>query len=296
MARYDLPRLVTYEAASAHERDVKPIRGRSPECKPLGSRKDTQFTIRREADESIVASCYRSDLIRWCPDGRVFVANGGWASVTSHDFISRVLLGCLSACTYDGKTWVTSYYASGDYRSYPLAEGGQWFVRGASGRSGLLGVRSETLIPETPNYPVTHVINPPAMRAARKEIAPFVAYFMAMMKLTEWAPVEPVAGAPIRLLYKDDPEFLAAMTSNDTERWAYALERIRNQSTVTRYVRDNTASPQFRYRTMRYVSQSEAKDYITGTLLRTHRSKLLTKRTHTDGKFVKDAYKDYADD
>jgi hypothetical protein len=287
MARYDLPRLVTYEAASAHERDVKPIRGRSPECKPIGSRKDTQFTIRREADESIVARCYLGDLIRWCPDGRVFVANGGWASVTSHDFISRVLRGCLSASTYDGKTWVTYYYASGDYRSYPLAEGGQWFVRGVY----------DNLIPETPNYPVTHVINPPAMRAARKEIAPFVAYFMAMMKLTEWAPVEPVAGAPIRLLYKDDLELLAAMTSNDTERWAKVLERIRNQSTVTRYVQDKTASsPQFRYRTMRYVSQSEAKDYITGILLRTHRSKLLTKRTHTDGRFVKDAYKGYADD
>lgn len=285
MARNDLPRLETYEAASAHERDVKPIRGRSPECKPIGSRKDTHFTIRREHDESIVARCYHSDLIRWHPDGRVFISNGGWASITSHDFVTRLMGRALSAYTYDGKTWTTTYYGSGDYKSYPLAKHGQYFVQDSKGN----------LVPETPNYPVTHVINPPAMRAARKEIAPFVKYFMGMMKLTEWAPRDRAEGTPLHLWYRDAPRVLDAMRSDDTEQWAEVLERIQAQSTITRYVQDRTPGTSYAFKQVRYVSQHAAKDYITNILLRVHRSKLLTKRTHTDGKIVKDAYKEYAD-
>jgi hypothetical protein len=46
----------------------------------------------------------------------------------------------------------------------------------------------------------------------------------------------------------------------------------------------------------RSVSKKAIQARITRVLLTAHRSKLLTKRTHTKGGFVKDAYKDYADD
>jgi hypothetical protein len=47
---------------------------------------------------------------------------------------------------------------------------------------------------------------------------------------------------------------------------------------------------------LRYVSKPAVQTRITRVLLSVHRSQLLTKRTHTKGGFVKDAYKDYADD
>jgi hypothetical protein len=283
MARHNLPILKTYTAASIHEKATIPIRGRSPECKPIGDRKDTHFTIRREADESIVAQCYRSDLIRWYPDGRIFITNGGYASQTTHDFISRLMgrWGYVQCFGHDDKTWIRS----DNYDVYPLAKGGQYFTWDSQDNP-------HHLIAEVPNYPVTHIINKPAMREARKEIAPFVKYFNNIMKLTQWAPME---GSPLYLGSRTVMH--GRMMSDDIEVWAPTLQWLVQRGTVNGY--EYTKDPQtgnLKYGYRRYVSKAYIKAEITRILLTTHRSKLLTKRTHTKGGLVKDAYKDYADD
>lgn len=281
MARHNLPILKTYTAASIHEKATIPIRGRNPECKPIGDRKDTHFTIRREADESIVAQCYRSDLIRWYPDGRVFITNGGYASQTTHDFISRLMgrWGYVQCCGSNGETWLT---LGPDRTAFPLAKGGQYFTWDPMGRH---------LIAEVPNYPVTHQINKPAMREARKEIAPFVKYFNNIMKLTQWAPMENAR------LYLGTPQQIHAhMVGDDMEKWSFVLAWLVQQGTVSRH--EYTASPTggYNYKTTRSISKTLIQNQITHILLSTHRSELLTKRTHTKGGFVKDAYRGYADD
>lgn len=282
MARHRLTALRTYEEASEKEKSTAPIRGRSSECKPIGDRRGTHFTIRREADDSIVARCYRSDLIRWYPDGRIFITNGGYASQTTHDFISRVISRNYALCFgYDGKTWIKS---GSDYTVYPLAKGGQYFTRDAAGY----------LVAETPNYAVVHKINRPAMQAARKEIAPFVKYFNGMMKLTQWAPRDADRGLQRP---PTDKNLFALMQSNDTEQWARAMEYLVWYG--TRNDRDYRRDPQtgqYTWTTRCYLAKSAIQERITHILLATHRSKLLTKRTHTTGGWVKDAYKDYADD
>lgn len=286
MARHRLTSLRTYEEASQKEKSTAPIRGRTPECKPIGDRRDTHFTIRKEADGSIVARCYRSDLIRWYPDGRIFITNGGYASQTTHDFISRVISRNYALCFgYDGKTWIKS---GSDYTVYPLAKGGQYFTRHAAGY----------LVAETPNYAVTHVINRPAMQAARKEIAPFTKYFNNMMKLTQWAPPEEASDKALysRLL-RNNQQVLALMQSNDTEQWAQVMEYlVWCGARDDRDYRQDPQTGQYKWTTLRYIAKSAIQEKITHTLLATHRSKLLTKRTHTTGGWVKDAYKDYADD
>jgi hypothetical protein len=275
MARYRLTALRTYEEASEKEKTTAPIRGRTPECKPIGDRKDTGFTIRREVDGSIIAKCYDSDLIRWYPDGRMFITNGGWPSNTTHDFIAR-LVGLQYWFCYgrNGETWLT---LGPDREAFPLAKGGQFFTRHADGY----------LIAETPNYPITHVINKPAMQAARKEIAPFIKYFNNMMKLTQWAPMEGgVAWIPTTAVY-------IAMRSNDIEEWAGVMTWLVQNGTVGHWGYDPVTK---QHTHLRYVSKPAVQTRITRVLLSIHRSKLLTKRTHTKGGFVKDAYKDYADD
>jgi hypothetical protein len=274
MARYALPSLRTYEGASKHEAQVVPIRGRTPECKPIGDRKDTHFTIRREVDGSIIAKCYDSDLIRWYPDGRMFITNGGYTSQTTHDFISRLMGLRWGCCAYDGKTWINTKDGA-----CLLAAGGQFFT---------WDPESLSLVAETPNYPVTHTINKPAMQAARKEIAPFIKYFNNMMKLTQWAPME------------DSTVYLGAdkiiherMLSNDTEEWAGVMTWLLQNGTVVHWGYDLVTK---KHTHLRYVSKKAVQARITRVLLSTHRSQLLTKRTHTKGGFVKDAYKDYADD
>lgn len=282
MARHNLPSLKTYAVASEKEKSTAPIRGRSPECKPIGGRKDTHFTIRRLPDESIVAQCYHSDLIRWYPDGRIFITNGGYASQTTHDFISRLMgrWGYVQCFGHDGKTWIRS----DNYDVYPLAKGGQYFTWDSQDNP-------HHLIAEVPNYPVTHQINKPAMRAARKEIAPFVKYFNNIMKLTQWAPMENAH------LYLGTPQQIHAhMVGDDMEKWSFVLAWLVQQGTVSRH--EYTASPTggYSYKTTRSISKPLIQNQITHILLATHRSELLTKRTHTKGGFVKDAYRGYADD
>jgi hypothetical protein len=282
MARHNLPSLKTYAEAAKHEAQVVPIRGRSPECKPIGDRKDTGFTIRRLPDESVVAKCYNSDLIRWYPDGRIFITNGGYASQTTHDFISRLMgrWAYVNVCGGNGETWLT---LGPDRTAFPLAKEGQYFTWDPTGQH---------LIAEAPNYPVTHVINKPAMREARKEIAPFVKYFNNIMKLTQWAPME---GSPLYL--GSYTVMHGRMMSDDIEVWGPTLQWLVQRGTVNRYehIKDPVTG-NYKYGYRRYVSKANIKAEITRILLNTHRSKLLTKRTHTKGGFVKDAYKDYADD
>ncbi len=284
MARHNLPSLKTYAVASEKEKSTVPVRGRSPECKPIGGRKDTHFTIRRLPDESIVAQCYHSDLIRWYPDGRIFITNGGYASQTTHDFISRLMgrWGYVQCLGHDDKTWLT---LGPDRTPYPLAKGGQYFTWDSQDNP-------HHLIAEVPNYPVTHAINKPAMREARKEIAPFVKYFNNIMKLTQWAPME---GSH---LYLGTPQQIHAhMVGDDTEKWGFVLAWLVQSGTRTHYTRTrDPVTNSWGHRQVRDVSKTLVQNQITRILLAIHRSKLLIKKTHTKGGFVKDAYKDYADD
>ena len=285
MARHNLPSLKTYAGASEKEKSTVPIRGRSPECKPIGDRKDSHFTIHRLPDESVVAKCYNSDLIRWYPDGRIFITNGGYASQTTHDFISRLMgrWGYGQCCGHDDKTWIRS----DNYDVYPLAKGGQYFTWDSQNDP-------HHLIAETPNYPVTHVINKPAMQAARKEIAPFIKYFNNMMKLTQWAPMEYEGGRAYP--WTDNRVIHKRMLSNDIEEWAGVMRWLVENETVSRHEYKPSPTGGYTYKTTRSVSKKAIQARITRVLLSAHRSKLLTKRTHTKGGFVKDAYKDYADD
>jgi hypothetical protein len=66
--------------------------------------------------------------------------------------------------------------------------------------------------------------------------------------------------------------------------------------TVSRHEYKPSPTGGYTYKTTRSVSKKAIQARITRVLLSAHRSKLLTKRTHTKGGFVKDAYKDYADD
>lgn len=90
-ARYELPTLYNWMDATLKERDTKPIRGRSPECKPLGKRRNTHVTIRKDADESIACRLYRTDVVTYHKDGRIEIRLDGWASQSTIAFIEEVL-------------------------------------------------------------------------------------------------------------------------------------------------------------------------------------------------------------
>lgn len=86
----DLPVLATYKDALGWESQVKPIRGRTPECKPIGKRRNTWVNIRKEND-TVICKLYNTDVITYHEDGRIVVNLGGWSSPTTMAFIEELL-------------------------------------------------------------------------------------------------------------------------------------------------------------------------------------------------------------
>lgn len=116
-ARYELPILYNWMDATLAERDIKPIRGRSPECKPLGKRRNTHVTIRKVDNEAIACRLYNTDVVTYHKDGRIDILLDGWASQTTIAFIEEVLnvRGCIQhnhawiGATREGSTQVGMY-------------------------------------------------------------------------------------------------------------------------------------------------------------------------------------------
>ena len=86
----DLPTLRNYAQAAKWEEAVTPIRGRTPECKPLGKRKNTHANIRKEEDK-VICKLYHTDVLTYHKDGRIEVHMDGWASQTTMAFIESLL-------------------------------------------------------------------------------------------------------------------------------------------------------------------------------------------------------------
>jgi len=113
---YDLPMMRSYEKAERVEQSIKPIRGRTPECKPLGKRRNTWVNIRKQ-DEQIVCKLYSTDVIKFHKDGLIEVNMGGWASPTTCYFIEEVL-GC-SVSIRHNRIWINATRASDPRCSTP---------------------------------------------------------------------------------------------------------------------------------------------------------------------------------
>lgn len=108
----DVSVLYNYAAAARREAEVKPIRGRTPECKPLGDRKKTHASIRKEG-EDIIVRLYQTDIVRYRPDGTVIVNQGGHESMSTRAYLNAVLP--LSFGSYQGMTvWYDGSGRDGD--------------------------------------------------------------------------------------------------------------------------------------------------------------------------------------
>lgn len=98
----DAPRLYTYQEAAAHEAKVKPIRGRTPECKPLGRRDCPNLTISREGKSIVVKSW--GITVTYRPGGAIDL-RVEYRTSNSDRTLLRRLLGVL-ILTHDGTTWI----------------------------------------------------------------------------------------------------------------------------------------------------------------------------------------------
>jgi len=98
----DVKRIVTYEEAKLRYEQIKPIRGRAGDVRPLGDRKNDSYRIAKRVNPlndttSYQCILYRTPVVEFKPDGDVEISMGGWGSSATRTFIERILhLSCYS--------------------------------------------------------------------------------------------------------------------------------------------------------------------------------------------------------
>lgn len=196
------PRMRTYADAVRREAETKPIRGRTPEVKPLGRRNQSYFNISREGDD-ICVNAGTTPVIRYRPNGDVLVYDqADWNKATFNDLIGGV--AGIHIITKDGKAWAhvdggLSMLRPNPRRQYNR-ETREW------------AMPKDTVVPEnvfrlvekyanSPGYLAWTYVNPPqrmvhnirrkAMKEVQERYAAFTAYATAMESLRKDNPPNP---------------------------------------------------------------------------------------------------------
>lgn len=86
-----VPRIADYATALKIYNEVKPLRGRSPEVRPLAERRDADTYSIRKNGEAVELVLYKTPVVTFMPDGEVVLFVNGYATVSTHQFISQVL-------------------------------------------------------------------------------------------------------------------------------------------------------------------------------------------------------------
>jgi hypothetical protein len=82
---------LTYEFFRNRYENTKPIRGRAEDVRPLGKRRrDWELLVKDTRADGVWygARLYRTNVVMYSPDGRIEFRTGGYASVSTAEFIS----------------------------------------------------------------------------------------------------------------------------------------------------------------------------------------------------------------
>ena len=87
----NVPRVFTYAEAKSLFDSIKPLRGRSVEIRPLGSRRNAdQYRVRMK-DNDVEFILYHTPVITYKSNGDVTLQTDGWNTSSTHQFITHVL-------------------------------------------------------------------------------------------------------------------------------------------------------------------------------------------------------------
>ena len=91
----NVPRISDYNEALKKYDNIKPIRGRSPEIRPLGERRDVDtYSIRKNVwTNAIELILYQTPVVTFTVEDEVKIKFGRWSSASTCQFISRILHG-----------------------------------------------------------------------------------------------------------------------------------------------------------------------------------------------------------
>lgn len=224
--------LYSYAQALSHFETTAPIRGRSPELRPLASRRDAdRFHIRTaanplqpDAKPSIECVLYKTPVVTFHPDNTISITTGTHYAPSSStaNFIHNVLYGLLRA-SYQGGRIVLTITSPDDTgtpvtRKYSLNAGCTLTFQ-FTDRVGL------TPVDPTPQTTIT--IDRASANNVRKRYGEFYRYLKATIslrsQLTPRAYTPNLKHIPIRLSEFKENLPVAAANPPHSHYWAFAV-------------------------------------------------------------------------
>ena len=211
--RFGVSTVVNYAAAVALHDKIKPMMsGAHKGLKPAGDRRKPGNQIRKGENGDVIFRIYNTDVVTFEPDGQILISNGGWASKSTHGYISEIL--GVSVTTYDKQTWVktTEGYLPLREQSRETRDmhTGAQKVHNIFIREG-----NWLLAAVNPNYPVVYRVNKTQAALVRKQYAEFRRYMHGLVKIRDCE-----AWPRTAALRRD---ILMAIDTGEPEAWAYAV-------------------------------------------------------------------------
>jgi hypothetical protein len=296
----DLPCLRNWHIAEQHEQSIKPIRGRSLECKPIGNRRHQHLTIRRGSDETIICRMYRTDVLTYHKSGWITVNLGGWVTQTTLAFISSVL--GLHVVQRHGRPWIYAravVNGGGD-------TGGDMGGKTVEGYHPLHVSGSNLLMPYEPNPTMlvlqnpapnkTHRINRAGANNVRKQYKAFKDYIMRTMRIRDEGFSRQEFGEVFGWARPDVPLYPLPINANPVY-IAEVLQLAASDNTEDHYKASlwlALSVGQFNYATQALLPPPGAMlRSLDSCILRHHRDQCFVEVDNNTGNAVADPYKTY---
>ena len=167
----NVKRCFTYADAKYVHDTTKPIRGRAPDIRPLGQRRDADTYSVRMNGENVEFVLYKTPVVTYLPNGDVVVKTDGWSSISTHQFIEQVLgISCYGSRR---NTVMEARSTEGDVHKYIIPKD-----------------KGITMIHAGGNWRITQFntlyeyrLNRKAANAVRKKYGDFLRYIKGMVNL-----------------------------------------------------------------------------------------------------------------
>lgn len=159
-----------YESMKKHHDETKPIRGRSIDVRPIGKRTKDSETIEM-VDDVVACKLYRTEVVKYYPDGRIGINIGGWRTRTTMKFIERY--SPFYACKRFNRTWIETYNSEGSYghKFYPVPTNQELIFKDK--------------VPQGNYFIQKKVINRERIKAARDRFKPFLDWAKMFLSLSD---------------------------------------------------------------------------------------------------------------
>lgn len=175
----------SYESMERQYNATKPIRGRAVDIRPLGRRDEVdKESIGRRSDAGkyvYMARCYRTDVVRFYPDGVVGIYHGGHPTVTTAQFIDTHAPKGVYALIQHNQMWLCLNMDSSRQEVEAIC-----LPRGYESTDEIrIQYLNDKWMVLNPPIVYRAMVDRPKMKEARAQVGEFLAYATTMLKLTD---------------------------------------------------------------------------------------------------------------